>query len=60
MSLAIKAEGLSKTYTGEGAPVTVFSGLSFEVPEGTLAASIDLPTLFNLGNRDDGNVLKDF
>ena len=22
--------------------------------------SIDLPTLFNLGNRDDGNVLKDF
>jgi lipoprotein-releasing system ATP-binding protein len=36
--LAIKADGLAKTYTGEGAPVTVFSGLSFEVPEGTLAA----------------------
>jgi lipoprotein-releasing system ATP-binding protein len=36
--LAIKATNLSKTYTGEGAPVTVFSGLSFEVPEGTLAA----------------------
>jgi lipoprotein-releasing system ATP-binding protein len=35
---AIRAENLSKTYTGEGAPVTVFSGLSFEVPEGTLAA----------------------
>jgi lipoprotein-releasing system ATP-binding protein len=35
---AIKAENLSKTYTGEGAPVTVFSGLSFEVREGTLAA----------------------
>jgi len=35
---AIKATNLSKTYTGEGAPVTVFSGLSFEIPEGTLAA----------------------
>ena len=38
MTLAIKAENLSKTYTGEGAPVTVFSGLSFEVREGTFAA----------------------
>ncbi len=38
MTLAIRAEGLSRTYTGEGAPVTVFSGLSFEIPEGTLAA----------------------
>jgi len=36
--LAIRAEHLSKTYTGEGAPVTVFANLSFEVPEGTLAA----------------------
>jgi lipoprotein-releasing system ATP-binding protein len=35
---AIRAENLAKTYTGEGAPVTVFSGLSFEVSEGTLAA----------------------
>ncbi|HEY1434794.1 MAG TPA: ABC transporter ATP-binding protein [Thermoanaerobaculia bacterium] len=37
-TLAVRAENLSKTYTGEGAPVTVFSGLSFEIPEGTLAA----------------------
>ena len=36
--LAIKAENLSKTYTGEGAPVTVFSGLSFELEEGAFAA----------------------
>jgi lipoprotein-releasing system ATP-binding protein len=36
--LAIKASSLSKTYTGEGAPVTVFAGLTFEVPEGVLAA----------------------
>jgi lipoprotein-releasing system ATP-binding protein len=36
--LAIRASGLAKTYTGEGAPVTVFSGLSFEVREGVLAA----------------------
>ncbi len=38
MTLAIRASDLSKTYTGEGAPVSVFSGLSFEVPEGVLAA----------------------
>ena len=38
MKDAIKATDLSKTYTGEGAPVTVFSGLTFEVPEGALAA----------------------
>jgi lipoprotein-releasing system ATP-binding protein len=38
MTLAVRAEGLTRTYTGEGAPVTVFSGLSFEIPEGTLAA----------------------
>jgi lipoprotein-releasing system ATP-binding protein len=36
--LAIRAENLAKTYTGEGAPVSVFSGLSFEVDEGTFAA----------------------
>lgn len=35
---AIKAESLSKVYTGEGAPVTVFSGLSFELEEGVFAA----------------------
>ena len=37
-TLAIRAENLARTYTGEGAPVTVFSGLSFVVSEGTLAA----------------------
>ncbi|HEY1249829.1 MAG TPA: ABC transporter ATP-binding protein [Thermoanaerobaculia bacterium] len=36
--LAVKADDLSKTYTGEGAPVTVFSGLSFAVEEGLFAA----------------------
>ncbi len=36
--LAVKADSLSRTYTGEGAPVTVFSNLSFSVPEGTFAA----------------------
>ena len=36
--LAVKADNLSKTYTGEGAPVTVFSNLSFAVPAGTFAA----------------------
>jgi lipoprotein-releasing system ATP-binding protein len=39
--LAVKAENLSKTYTGEGAegaPVTVFTGLSFELEEGVFAA----------------------
>jgi lipoprotein-releasing system ATP-binding protein len=38
MTPAIRTEDLSKTYTGEGAPVTVFSGLSFELPEGVFAA----------------------
>ena len=33
-SSPIWAENLSKTYTGEGAPVTVFSGLSFELARG--------------------------
>jgi len=36
--LAVKADNLSKTYSGEGAPVTVFSGLSFELEEGVFAA----------------------
>ena len=36
--LAVKADNLSKTYTGEGAPVTVFTGLSFELEEGAFAA----------------------
>ena len=36
--LAIKAENLSKTYAGEGAPVTVFRGLSFEVERAVFAA----------------------
>ena len=36
--LAIKAENLSKTYAGEGAPVTVFANLSFELQEGVFAA----------------------
>ncbi len=36
--LAIKAEDLSKTYAGEGAPVTVFTRLSFDLPQGVFAA----------------------
>ena len=36
--LAVKAEHLSKTYSGEGTPVTVFSDLSFELEEGKFAA----------------------
>jgi lipoprotein-releasing system ATP-binding protein len=36
--LAIKASHLSKTYAGEGTPVTVFQDLSFELEEGVLAA----------------------
>jgi lipoprotein-releasing system ATP-binding protein len=35
---AIRAANLAKTYTGEGAPVTVFSNLSFELQSGTFAA----------------------
>jgi lipoprotein-releasing system ATP-binding protein len=35
---AVKAENLSKTYSGEGAPVTVFSKLTFELPEGAFVA----------------------
>ena len=37
-ALAVWAQNLSKTYTGEGAPVTVFSGLSFDLRAGTFAA----------------------
>jgi lipoprotein-releasing system ATP-binding protein len=36
--LAIRATHLSKTYAGEGAPVTVFRDLSFELEEGVFAA----------------------
>jgi lipoprotein-releasing system ATP-binding protein len=36
--LAIKATHLSKTYAGEGAPVAVFTNLSFELEEGVFAA----------------------
>jgi lipoprotein-releasing system ATP-binding protein len=36
--LAIRAEHLSKTYAGEGAPVTVFTDLSFELEAGAFAA----------------------
>jgi len=38
LTLAIQAEGLSKTYAGEGAPVTVFRNLSFAVDSGVFAA----------------------
>ena len=38
MSTAVEAAGLSKTYTGEGAPVTVFRNLSLTIPEGEFAA----------------------
>ena len=38
MTLAVRAEGLSKTYLGEAAPVTVFRNLSFELSEGLFAA----------------------
>jgi lipoprotein-releasing system ATP-binding protein len=36
--LAIRAENLSKTYAGEGAPVNVFANLSFELQTGVFAA----------------------
>jgi lipoprotein-releasing system ATP-binding protein len=36
--LAVKVENLAKTYAGEGAPVSVFRGLSFELEEGIFAA----------------------
>jgi lipoprotein-releasing system ATP-binding protein len=37
-ALAVKACHVSKTYAGEGAPVTVFTDLSFELPERSFAA----------------------
>jgi len=36
--LAIHADSISKTYLGEGAPVTVFRGLSLDVDSGVFAA----------------------
>jgi lipoprotein-releasing system ATP-binding protein len=36
--LAVQASHLSKTYEGEGAPVTVFTDLSLELPERSFAA----------------------
>src|SRR5678815_144347 len=36
--LAVRALGLSKTYMGEAAPVTVFENLDFELEEGVFAA----------------------
>jgi len=63
--LAIKAENLSKTYAGEGAPVTVFSNLSFELPVGVFAAvmgpsgvgkSTLLHLLGGIDNADTGRV----
>ena len=38
MTLAIRATSLARTYRGEGAPVTVFSGLSLDLEEGVFAA----------------------
>jgi lipoprotein-releasing system ATP-binding protein len=36
--LAVRATHLAKTYAGEGAPVTVFSDLTFELEQGLFAA----------------------
>jgi ABC-type lipoprotein export system ATPase subunit len=38
MTLAVEAFHLSKTYSGEGTPVTVFTDLSLSIPEGEFAA----------------------
>jgi lipoprotein-releasing system ATP-binding protein len=63
--LAIRAENLSKTYAGEGAPVTVFSNLSFELPVKAFAAvmgpsgvgkSTLLHLLGGIDNPDSGRV----
>jgi lipoprotein-releasing system ATP-binding protein len=63
--LAIRAENLSKTYAGEGAPVTVFSNLSFELPVKAFAAvmgpsgvgkSTLLHLLGGIDNADSGRV----
>ena len=57
--LAVKAAHLSKTYAGEGAPVTVFTDLSFELPEKLFAAvmgpsGIGKSTLLHLLGGIDG------
>jgi lipoprotein-releasing system ATP-binding protein len=63
--LAVKAEHLSKTYSTEGAPVTVFSDLSFSLEEGKFAAimgasgvgkSTLLHLLGGIDNPDAGRV----
>jgi len=38
VTLAVRATALARTYRGEGAPVTVFSGLSVDLEEGAFAA----------------------
>ena len=62
---AIRAENLSKTYAGEGAPVTVFSNLSFDLPVKAFAAvmgpsgvgkSTLLHLLGGIDNPDSGRV----
>src|ERR1700730_6998416 len=62
---AIDAEHLTKTYTGEGAPVTVFRDLSFSLDEGVFAAvmapsgvakSTLLPLIGGIDRPDSGKV----
>jgi lipoprotein-releasing system ATP-binding protein len=57
--LAVKAEHLSKTYSTEGVPVTVFSDLSFELEERRFAAimgpsGVGKSTLLHLLGGIDG------
>jgi lipoprotein-releasing system ATP-binding protein len=65
MTLAIEARGLSKTYRGEGTPVTVFTGLSLSIPRGQFAAimgpsgvgkSTLLHLLAGIDRPDEGSV----
>jgi len=65
MTLAIEARGLSKTYRGEGAPVTVFTNLSLAIPRGEFAAimgpsgvgkSTLLHLLAGIDRPDEGSV----
>ena len=65
MTFAIEARGLSKTYRGEGAPVTVFSNLSLSIPQGEFAAimgpsgvgkSTLLHLLAGIDRPDEGSV----